>query len=165
MVSILIFSSALIALTAIAGKGIAATQDVSAETTAHYLAQEGLEVVRNIRDTNFIAGANVPWDSGFGSGSIVCLKTSPCQVDYGTGGSAPTLITPCLVTGCPVEEDATDDTFKNGGTPSGFSREVYVSQATPYQPYEYLVTSVVTWNQKTVPRSVTLQTVLTEWQQ
>jgi Tfp pilus assembly protein PilV len=53
--SILIFSAALISLLAISSKGISATNEVKNETMAYYLAQEGLEVVRNIRDNNFLA--------------------------------------------------------------------------------------------------------------
>jgi len=169
MVSILIFSAALIALTAIAGKGISATQDVSSETTAHYLAQEGLEVVRNIRDTNFKNQGT--WDAGIS----MCTSSNPCYVQYGTGGgSAPTLLNgngACLsnnsnhLVGCAVDQDTANGFYVDGnsGSPSGFYREVYLTQSTT-NPAEYLVTSIVTWDQKSVPRSVTLQTILTNWE-
>ena len=43
------------------------TPVVSARFTAAYLAQGGIEMVRNIRDTNWLSGN--PWDSGLPSGT------------------------------------------------------------------------------------------------
>lgn len=56
------------------------TQVTSSRLTAAYLAQEGIEIVKNIRDTNFlkihkgIEGVN--WDDGL----IGC--TAGCEADY-----------------------------------------------------------------------------------
>lgn len=49
----------------------------SSKLTAAYLAQEGIEIVRNLRDTNWIAGLS--WDYG-----IICSPPSPCdcEADY-----------------------------------------------------------------------------------
>ena len=164
MVSILIFSSPLIALMGIAGKGISATQAVSSETTAHYLAQEGLEVVRNVRDTNFVSGG--AWDAGLSS----CTQNTPCQVSY-QGTNAPILSAPCsavsnnpALKGCLVNQ-LTDGFFTDSaGNPSGFYREVYIGHSSATNPDEYLATSIVSWEQKNVPRSVVLETLLTKWQ-
>lgn len=49
----------------------------SSRLTAIYLAQEGLEIIRNIRDNNFIAA--VVWSTGLTN----C--TAGCQADYKTG--------------------------------------------------------------------------------
>jgi Tfp pilus assembly protein PilV len=73
--AILIFSAALVSLLVIAGKGISATGQVKNETIAFYLAQEGLEVVRNIRDSNFVSGNT--WDGGF-SGTPDCSTPNGC---------------------------------------------------------------------------------------
>ena len=39
----------------------------SSQLTAAYLAQEGIEIIRNIRDTNFLEGG--AWDGGIGVGA------------------------------------------------------------------------------------------------
>lgn len=58
------------------------TYNISLRFNAAYLAQEGVEIVRNIRDNNFIHKAT--WSAGLTSCS------SGCQVDYKTGTSAQT---------------------------------------------------------------------------
>ena len=52
------------------------TNNNASRFTASYLAQEGLEIVRNIRDNNFIN--NATWSSGLLTG--VCVVG--CQADY-----------------------------------------------------------------------------------
>lgn len=63
------------------------TYNVANKLTAIYLAQEGLEVARNIRDNNFIKSVsdpNVEWSDGL----IDC--DLGCQMDYKTGTFAET---------------------------------------------------------------------------
>ncbi len=58
------------------------THTVTQRFVASNLAQEGLEIVRNIRDNNFIATASdssVRWDRGL----LEC--STGCQLDYKTG--------------------------------------------------------------------------------
>ena len=53
-------------------QGISYTQLSSSRLTANYLAQEGLEIVRNIRDGNWLEMRTNPaisWDSGIEAGS------------------------------------------------------------------------------------------------
>lgn len=49
------------------------TSVISSRLTAFYLGQEGIETIRNIRDTNQLAGNN--WDANIG-------KTSSYELDY-----------------------------------------------------------------------------------
>ena len=65
-----------------------ATYAISQKFTAAYLAQEGLEITRNIRDNNFIArsrGRNIQWSDGL----LDCQFG--CQLDYKTGTPSETL--------------------------------------------------------------------------
>lgn len=59
------------------------TNNVSSRFTASYLAGEGLEIIRNIRDNNWVKSASsldyVSWDDSL----LSC--TNGCQVDYKTG--------------------------------------------------------------------------------
>lgn len=56
------------------------TSSASLRLTASYLAQEGLEIARNIRDDNFINNAS--WSAGLENCS------QGCQADYKTGTTA-----------------------------------------------------------------------------
>jgi len=57
---------------------IIVTSAVSSKLTAAYLAQEGVEIIRNIRDTNWLQGFNQ--DNGL---SNIC--SVGCEADYTTG--------------------------------------------------------------------------------
>ncbi len=162
--AVLIFSSALIALMTIAGRGISATADAEQETTASYLAQEGIEIVRNIRDTNY--GNSAPlWDTGFST----CTQTAPCKVLYGIGATTPTLVS-CGGTTCPyVAYDAQHGVYSDAGIPSEYLRTIYSIPApipmnsTITTTNEYEIVSNVSWVSKTIPHVVTLNTILKDW--
>ena len=164
--SILIFSAALVALMTIAARGISATESAQQETVAHYLAQEGLETARNVRDTNY-ANSISPWDSGFSQ----CVAPAGCKVVYGS--SAPTLsVSTCVsivtnhVTACPVAQDLITGKFNDGPTYSVYARSVVATPVPPTTgtvPDEYTVTSTVTWTFRSIPRTVSLSTILKDW--
>jgi len=59
---------------------VVATYNLSSRLTATYLAEEGMEVVRNIRDTN-VANAKL-WSAELAGCSL------GCQLDYKTGTNA-----------------------------------------------------------------------------
>lgn len=162
--AILIFSAALVSLLAISSKGIRATYQVNNETTALYLAQEGLEVVRNIRDSNFnltsapvgttpISQSGVPWD-----GLIDQCVDTPCEVTY--QGPLPS-VAPCST--CEVLKDNSGFYVNGSGTSTGFRRMIRLVPQGNDQD-EYLVTSQVTWNAQGTQREVELQTLLKKWQ-
>ena len=160
--AILIFSTALVSLIAIAGRGIAAADSAREQTIAHYLAQEGVEVARNMRDTNWLAQAT--WDANFDG----CLQNTPCKVDYQGGNSTPVLAS-CGGPTCPLVQES-NGAFVDGGNggPSAYTRTIYVVPQDIDQistlPREYEVVSTVSWKSKTIQRSVTLQTILKKWQ-
>jgi|WetSurMetagenome_2_1015567.scaffolds.fasta_scaffold188251_2 prepilin-type N-terminal cleavage/methylation domain-containing protein len=69
--------------------------------TAAFLAQEGIEIIRNIKDTNWLQinnGEGQSWDHGFGG----CGVASPCEVDYY-----------CVTTDSPIP--SYHDCFRNYG--------------------------------------------------
>jgi Tfp pilus assembly protein PilV len=155
--AVLIFSASLISLMVIAARGISATAGVEQETVAHYLAQEGVEVVRNTRDSNFLSATT--WDTGFAPD---CLAPAVCQVIY-SQTSAPTLST-CVGIACTVQKSPIDGSFINslgsGSIPSPFVREVSVVAV---GTVEYQVSSQVKWTSKNIDRTVVLQTILKKW--
>lgn len=67
MVVVLVLSIGLVGAMNLIARTFIQARLVSSKLAAAYLAQEGMEIVRNIRDTNWIQG-NV-WDSGIGDGN------------------------------------------------------------------------------------------------
>ncbi|MBI2642190.1 MAG: prepilin-type N-terminal cleavage/methylation domain-containing protein [Candidatus Wildermuthbacteria bacterium] len=86
--------------------------------TATYLAQEGLEIARNIRDTNFLKihkGQGGVWTDGL----LGCA--SGCQADYNDSSLVP-------FTGSPLKLDGGFYTYDSGSN-TVFVRKITVTQA------------------------------------
>lgn len=157
LIAILIFTTALVSLMTIAGRGIGATSSARQQITAHYLAQEGLEVVRNIRDSNFNSGN--AWDSGFSS----CTLSDPCGVVYGNGGTAPSLGS--CSGNCGVAQSNGAFVDAQNGTPSTYQRFIYAIPSVDAQGTVdgYKVISKMYWEFRGVGRELELSTVLKPW--
>jgi prepilin-type N-terminal cleavage/methylation domain-containing protein len=158
--AILIFSSALVALMTIASRGISAANSAREQTVAHYLAQEGLEIARNVRDVNYVSGS--VWDTGLSQ----CGPTeaSACKVVYGTRSLATLPTCGGVPDQCAILE--IQNTYADTGTPSPYVRKVFVIPGEPDTDgvvSEYRVVSKVSWKAKTIQRSVVLQTILKKW--
>ena len=78
MIAITILSFTILGPMELASKSIQSVMVFSRQTTASYLAQEAVEFIRNIRDTNFIQGNN--WLAGLNQ----CFGASGCYVDIPT---------------------------------------------------------------------------------
>ncbi len=83
LVALSIFSLSIVALIVAAGQGVSNFQTIKARLTASYLAQEGVELVHNIRDTEMETGS---WASFIGTSSPVAncfLNQNPngCTID------------------------------------------------------------------------------------
>ncbi|MBI4235348.1 prepilin-type N-terminal cleavage/methylation domain-containing protein [Candidatus Peregrinibacteria bacterium] len=188
MIGIMILTIAIVAATQILIGLIGFNQNNVNSLKAHYLAMEGLEIVRNIRDTNWLhnydwlgeesgdlwVGDLVP---GGGAAKIIGVDandTSVGGVDAGIAsaglaalkGFAPWIISgaasPVILLG---DEDAEN---------SGFTREIQILPYVSSGPDDavcvgsdcenfVVVKSKVTFAQGIDVRSITLQTILTNW--
>lgn len=128
------------------------------EVTAFYLAQEGLEYVRAVRDQNWLASPAQDWltdlDGGTGA-SRDCVHTS-CVVDFPNFEH-----TSCPGT-CPALLVSDNGGLYNqlSGTPSPFTRTVSVTELSPT---EVKVTVMVTWLSGQINRSFSLSENLFNW--
>jgi len=96
--------------------------------TALYLAQEGIEIVRNIRDTNWIEGES--WDKGLDAGSWGAdYKSHSLVADYATSSLL------------------FDGNFYNysSGNPTIFKREIKIEKPTTDK---IKVTVIVSWKKR-----------------
>lgn len=125
------------------------------------LAQEGIELVRKIRDDNalLIAAGTLGtnrWDDGITSGDW--------EIDAVQGTLLP-------YSGQPLKFDPAIELYQlNSGTPSIFTRRVTIDN--PHAPPtlgipasdQILVRSTVSWSDKTAVKSVSLEEVIYNWQ-
>lgn len=156
--AVIIFSFALVSLMTIAGKGVVATASARDQLTAEFLAEESLEVARNIRDSNYV-NSSPSWTDGLSE----CIDGPTCDVDYISGGKP-------VLTVCPSNDCRGRVLFNNSGQfrpePVGvattFWREFKITSITADK--ELLLESTVHWKQKTINRSMTVRTRIANWQ-
>ncbi len=159
--AVIIFSFALISLMGIASKGVIATATARDQLTAQYLAEEGLEIARNMRDSNFLGyQSNISWLDGIDN----CTKTLPCDITY---SNPPKLknISPGSILYRSLDGVYRRSDDNGTGDPTTFWREVYIDDPEPGMPSnQKKIVSTVHWKQKTFDRSFTTQVYLSDWQ-
>lgn len=159
-----------------ATRALVTAQLAREQLTASYLAQEGIEYLRLMRDNEYLAFA------GTGSGASTAAWT-----DF-TAGSSAASITSCIASTCTL------DPARQMGTGSGFSLNtcsgagctalylangIYTQQSniggtkTPYvrtikattvSTTDERITSTVTWVSRGITRTITVTDHLTPWE-
>ncbi len=154
--AIIIFSFSLVSLMLIAGKGVVATTTAKDQLVAQYLAEEGAEVARNMRDTNFLIGDD--WLSNLRE----CSKETPCEVIYSDR------VAPYLegISGKGQGLYENDGYYTNdperGGVLSKFSRKIYLEEI---NSYESIIYSIVSWQERNnIIRNFEFKTYISDWQ-
>lgn len=98
------------------------TSDATDRLVATYLGQEGMEVIRNVRDNNWLgmdAGTTPTWDHNLDN----CWSGGGCQVDYKTSGSSPV----DLYIGDFINIDSKGFYSNDSGDPTKFKRKITIS--------------------------------------
>ena len=136
----------------LAARGLSSSLLARDQITAFFLAQEGVELVRNARDTNALTGAN--WLSGIptdGDGAFtVDAKTA-------SGG-----ISSCSGDCAPLNYDETTGFYTySAGDASKFTRTITVETVSAYE-VEILVT--IEWQTGVFNRSFTIAEHISNWQ-
>jgi prepilin-type N-terminal cleavage/methylation domain-containing protein len=165
LVSLAIFSVSIVALISVTASGVADTNFVKNKLTASYLAQEGVEMVRNIRDSNslsLLGGNGIPWAPFTASVFSSCTPPNGCKIESSANSLVATI---CQVTngyGCQLNYDSSGFYTYASSTASPFSRLITVQDALDGNN-EVKVTSTVSWNQGSSPKSVTYSESLFDW--
>src|SRR3989338_3625672 len=152
--AILIFSSSLAALLVVSGGGINSTVFAKNQLVASFLAQEGIEMVRNIRDNNFLDGGE--W-SDFDNDMTNCVN-GECAID-----PINSVLTPiaCSVSGCDfLKYDSGNGFYGYSGSDTIFQRTITVYFSSIY--FEAIVISKVSWNHGSTPHTITFKENLFE---
>jgi len=142
LVALAIFASSVAVLVSMTASGVTNTNFAKNKITASYLAQEGIEMVRNIRDTAVITNPTNGWSSF--SNTIVnsACGTASCDIEP-TSLVVSTDPSPTIKTDFP-----------------GFIRSITVESKSPN---EVKVTSKVTWKQGGQPKEVSMTENLFNW--
>ena len=165
LVAISILSLAITGPMSIAQKGISSAIYARDQVTAFYLAQEAVESVRNVRDTNRLT-VGTPWLSQFsgcidlGGGGTKCLIDGT-KTDLSAVGAIDT----CPSGVCPVMTFDTVNKFYGYGSGANwittpFTREIVIEETVGGQ--EAVITVTIKWNTRlfSAERSFTVKEII-----
>ena len=172
LVAISVFSVSIIALMAALGKGISDSNQVKYKMTATYLAEEGIEYIRNMRDT-FVLYDDVS-DATVGWGDFVTKLTQcagGCKFDdtlarYDIDKLKNMTFSSCTANICALDYDSTSHKYlyHQLGTLSGFTRVITANPVNPANTKgEIKITSTVSWVKNSATYSVSFSDNLLKW--
>lgn len=148
LVALAILTTALVPAFVLAGDALKLSTRLRNTLISANLAQEGVEIARAIRDSNWFN--NLPFDTGLSSCNL------GCTVQYDS--DAPTVGT---FMGTPLKLDETTGLYQyTTGTDSIFTRTITV---TTVSAAAIKVVSEVSWMDRSVPRKTVLEYYLYDW--
>ena len=161
-----------------ASRAIVAAQNARDQLTASYLAQEGIEHVRAMRDNKYLAsyqagGATVSstaWNNFLNGAApdtasiLQCRAPKLCTLDPVQGSASP--LTPCPGNACTtplylLSNGVYSQQNLSGSTATPFIRTI---QATDVSATDERIVSTVRWSFHGIPYSVTTTDHLSPWQ-
>lgn len=163
LVSLAILTTAVVGMIWVSGNGVSESLYSKNKIIANYLAQEGLEIVRNIRDGEVAGGAG--WD-GFLDTLSSCSPSTGCTIDA-------TPVVPAISIQECIAEPGKICNKNFYLTPSGYYTHQVVGASTsfrrkvavaPIGGNEASVTVTVTWEQSGKTKTIVLSNYLSAWQ-
>ena len=151
LVAIMIFSAGVMAVMVVLSSGITSVDNMKKKMTAEYLAQEGVEFTRNMRDSEVITSINAGSGATQGWGQFV----SALQTCGGNQTSGSFDIS-CL--------NGTQNTLDPNDVIYGNTTSRTISY-TVYSGNEVKITSTVGWTQQSGPHTVSFSEILYNWAQ
>ncbi len=151
---------------AVANKALTASLYAKDQSTASFLAQEEMEIIKNLKDNN---GGTPNW-LGSSGGLSDCIVSSPanahCDVSINTSGPSlqPSFDYSCNNGGCPLYSGSNGYDHISNGVKTIFSRSFSLTSPTTNScsvgGSECQATVVVSWYEGTVQNAVTLSSEL-----
>lgn len=167
MIAIAVLLIAIVAPMSLAHQGVQAARLAQDEIVAFYLAQEGIEVVRNMRDENKLVGTTQLADA-----LVPCIVDPNNPADLGcyidatviSGGTFD--VTACSAGGCPpIKKDDEKYSYETVGSfvDTKYTREIRTWYVADPDTKEAKVEVIVTWPFLSGTRTYTLQENLLDW--
>lgn len=159
LVAISILLIAVVAPMSIIGRSLPQSAYARDHAIAVNLAQEGIEAVRQKRDSNMLADWNGPpdvaWDNGIVAGNYYAVDPRALSMLISCGGS---MCNPIRLT---IRQDATTGLYYQSsvveGTATKFQRQIEI-QSSASGLHEKQVISVVTWyDSMNIPHTLTIK--------
>jgi len=150
MIAFFIVSFGLVGTFSVIQKIITASSMTSSRLIASYLAQEGMEIVRNVRDNNWLEGAGIDWDLGLKN----CFSApNYCEADYNDQA---------LISGTDRYLKINSSGFYNydSGTDTIFKRKIKIVHL---EAEVLRVVTEVSWEEHGSEKSVVVEEILYDW--
>jgi len=163
LIAISIFSVSIVALFSVLAQGISNTNYAKKKIIAGYLAQEGIEYIRNMRDSYVLysvtTGKN--W-AQFKFALASCNPGNECGFNNSVYVTNPNFIFKCTtnLNGCNLYLNNGNYNSNSSGSDSGFTRKIWMSIV---KPYEVKIFSKVSWMQGSGIHDITLTEDLFNW--
>jgi len=173
LVAIAIVTIAISGCLFTANRAIVAAETARDQLTASYLAQEGIEYVRMMRDNEYLVAYSTSGDawanflSGSDAASIAQCRATTCMLDptRNMGSGSGLSLQPCSGSSCTPLYLAngiyTNRSDISGAVQTPFTRTI---RAADISANEEKITSTVQWSFHGIPYSVTITNHLTPWQ-
>lgn len=164
LVAVSILSLAMVGAMVLLGQGISDTGYAKKKAIASFLAQEGIESIRNMRDTHILYSdiTSENWN-GFRSEIAPCNAGSPCGFDNSLPVTDNSYVFNCTShsSACNLFLDSNGGyTTSIAGQPSGFARAIWFITN---NNDEVEVFTRVSWNQGSGTYNITLSETLFNW--
>ncbi|MFA5936775.1 MAG: prepilin-type N-terminal cleavage/methylation domain-containing protein [Candidatus Paceibacterota bacterium] len=163
LVAVSIFSVSVIALMSFLATNISNTGYAKNKIIAAYLAQEGIEYIRNMRDTYVLYPTNNGGWTSFKAKISPCTSSNGCGYDKSIAETSPGSIFQCSehASRCKLYKDdhggyGRDTTEDDSGFTSVISQEII-------GPEEIKIYVTVSWEQGTMTYDITLAEDLFNW--
>jgi Prokaryotic N-terminal methylation motif len=160
MVAMFVLTTGFLGITSLLAQSLSISKNLSNQTTATYLAAEGVELVKNVIDHDMyqhLAGLGTGWGTAFGAGGDF-------QMDYSTCNNLANPAAPCNpppYTAVPLSYDVNSHLYSySGSIPTNFTRKITV---TPIGAAEIAVFSKVSWLVGSATQSITLEDHFYNW--
>ena len=150
LVALVLLSTALVPVFMLASDSIRLTERIKNSLISANLAQEGVEIVRALRDANWFNGV------AFQTGLDGC--TEGCVVQYDS-----TALNTDILPSAPLLYDVSTGLYQySTGEPSLFSRKITITIISPEQ---MKVESEINWNDRSIAKTMKLEYFLFDWAQ
>ncbi len=175
LVALVIFSISFVALMTVTARGVASTASIESELVTQYLALESIELVRNMRDSNYIfnvknAGVDAKdWLDGIGNCKVTTESDLGCYAKNPLDSSGERFVE-CDASSCPAVEYATGSNiyFQSTETSPASTITPYTRSIQMYQKsgdLGYNIRVNVSWTDRARTQSRTGGAYITDWQQ
>lgn len=163
LIAITILILAVTGAFAAAQNGISSAKFSKDQIVAFYLAQEGVEYIRNKRDSNALNPASTSWLDGVAEPGDPCFFGNKCMIDAITSVESDKIRVCSLQNGCPpLKLDNNGFYSYISGDDTKFTREITLEEIVP--GVEVAITVTVRWSKGLVNREFVARENIFNWQ-